>query len=59
MRCVRSCPMKTIAVVGKKPRISYDKCIKCYCCHEMCDSHAISLGRSTVGKVAAKLILRQ
>ena len=59
LKCVRSCPVKTIAVVDKKPRISYDKCIKCYCCHEMCDSHAISLERTLTGKVMAKIVTRQ
>jgi len=59
LKCVRSCPAKTIAIVDKKPRISYKKCIKCYCCHEMCDSHAISLERSSAGKVLAKLVVRQ
>jgi uncharacterized protein (DUF362 family)/Pyruvate/2-oxoacid:ferredoxin oxidoreductase delta subunit len=46
MKCVQSCPVKTIAVVDEKPRIDYTKCIKCYCCHEMCDSRAISLERN-------------
>ncbi|HEY3274143.1 MAG TPA: DUF362 domain-containing protein [Methanocella sp.] len=59
MKCVRSCPMKTIALVNKKPKISYKKCIKCYCCHEMCDSHAISLERSLTGKVLARVVVRQ
>ncbi|HEY3274112.1 MAG TPA: DUF362 domain-containing protein [Methanocella sp.] len=58
MKCVRSCPVKTIAVVNKKPKIDYKKCIKCYCCHEMCDSHAISLERSLAGKVLARLVTR-
>ncbi len=58
MKCVRSCPVKTIAVVNKKPKIDYKKCIKCYCCHEMCDDHAISLERSMTGKVLARIISR-
>lgn len=50
MKCVRSCPAKTIYVVNKKPKINYIKCIKCYCCHETCDTHAISLERNLAGK---------
>jgi len=59
MKCVRSCPVKTITIVDKKPHIGYKKCIKCYCCHEMCDSHAISLERSLTGKVLARLVSRK
>jgi len=46
LKCVQSCPVKTILVVDKNPMIDYTKCILCYCCHEMCDSKAISLERS-------------
>lgn len=56
MKCVRSCPAKTITIVDKKPAIDYKNCIKCYCCHEMCDSHAISLERSLAGKILAKVV---
>jgi uncharacterized protein (DUF362 family)/Pyruvate/2-oxoacid:ferredoxin oxidoreductase delta subunit len=59
MKCVRSCPVKTIAVVDKMPRIDYKTCIKCYCCHEMCDSHAITLERTLTGKILAKVVFRK
>jgi uncharacterized protein (DUF362 family)/Pyruvate/2-oxoacid:ferredoxin oxidoreductase delta subunit len=60
MKCVRSCPMKTIKVVKKKPRINYKVCIRCYCCHEMCDSHAISLERSEeAGKALERMANRR
>jgi uncharacterized protein (DUF362 family)/Pyruvate/2-oxoacid:ferredoxin oxidoreductase delta subunit len=59
MKCVRSCPVKTITVAGKKPRIGYKNCIRCYCCHEMCDSHAITLERSLTGRVLAKILVRK
>jgi uncharacterized protein (DUF362 family)/Pyruvate/2-oxoacid:ferredoxin oxidoreductase delta subunit len=59
MKCVRSCPVKTIAVVDTLPRIGYKKCIKCYCCHEMCDSHAITLERTLAGKILAKVVFRK
>ncbi len=58
MKCVQSCPKTTIAIVGKKPQITYKNCIRCYCCHEMCDNHAISLERSLTGKVIAKIAKR-
>ncbi len=39
-------PVKAITAVDKKPVIDYGKCIRCYCCHEMCDDHAIALERT-------------
>jgi len=47
MKCMRSCPVKAITAVGKKSSIDYTKCIRCYCCHEMCDSYAIVLERGS------------
>jgi Pyruvate/2-oxoacid:ferredoxin oxidoreductase delta subunit len=56
LKCVMSCPVKTISVVDEKPVIDYTKCIRCYCCHEMCDSRAISLEHNeAAGKELAKL----
>jgi uncharacterized protein (DUF362 family)/Pyruvate/2-oxoacid:ferredoxin oxidoreductase delta subunit len=56
LKCVQSCPVKTISVVDEKPVIDYTKCIRCYCCHEMCDSRAISLERNeAAGKELARL----
>lgn len=56
MKCVRSCPKKTIHVRGKTPEIDHTNCIRCYCCHEMCDSHAIALERSLAGKILAAIV---
>ena len=56
LKCVRSCPKKTITVTENRPVIGYRECIRCYCCHEMCDSNAISLERSLAGKVIAALM---
>jgi uncharacterized protein (DUF362 family)/Pyruvate/2-oxoacid:ferredoxin oxidoreductase delta subunit len=57
LKCVQSCPVKTISVVDNKPVVEYIKCIRCYCCHEMCDSKAISLERNeAAGHELAQLI---
>jgi Pyruvate/2-oxoacid:ferredoxin oxidoreductase delta subunit len=55
LKCLRSCPKMTIELVHNKAKINYQNCIKCYCCHEMCDSHAISLQRSLTGKVLERI----
>ncbi len=52
-KCARGCPEKTISIKNRKARISYRRCIKCYCCHEMCDENAIILERSPSGKFVA------
>lgn len=46
LKCMRCCPVKAISVVNNKPMIDDEICIRCYCCHEMCDDHAIVLERS-------------
>lgn len=51
--CVSHCPVPGKAVDFKKgknvpPVYDYSKCIRCYCCQEMCPQHAITVrGRRT------------
>jgi formate hydrogenlyase subunit 6/NADH:ubiquinone oxidoreductase subunit I len=47
---VNICPPKALSFVpdsraksGKRVAIDYEKCIRCYCCHEACPADAISL----------------
>ncbi len=44
-RCVRACPVHASAIVDGKACIDRKKCIRCYCCHEMCEAGAIALVR--------------
>ena len=55
-RCAQSCPRETIRIVGGKARIRHGQCIRCYCCHEMCESRAIDLKRSAGGRAIARLM---
>jgi uncharacterized protein (DUF362 family)/Pyruvate/2-oxoacid:ferredoxin oxidoreductase delta subunit len=53
--CKQSCPAGAITYVDKKPTFDYDKCIRCYCCEELCPEVAIKrknhwLVRPFVGK---------
>ncbi len=55
--CVKSCPVPGGAVNfpknGKRiPVYEHDKCIKCYCCQEMCPQKAISLTKPLVERFA-------
>ncbi len=39
--CKQSCPGKAIVIKDKRPQFDYDKCIRCYCCEELCLELAI------------------
>lgn len=41
--CVRICPAKALSVQENRIKVDYTKCIRCYCCHEICSHHAITL----------------
>ena len=41
--CVEICPNKAITLIKDIAEIEYSKCIKCYCCHEICIYNAIKL----------------
>ncbi|WOF16595.1 DUF362 domain-containing protein [Methanoplanus sp. FWC-SCC4] len=55
-QCVRICPVKAASIRNGKAYFDISKCIRCYCCHEMCDSHAIGLKRGLPGKILAKIL---
>jgi len=42
-RCVEICPPKALTRKGKGLVFDYGKCIRCFCCQEVCPSGAISL----------------
>jgi uncharacterized protein (DUF362 family)/ferredoxin len=54
--CVGSCPQQTIRMVRGKARVKHGNCIRCYCCHEMCQSKAIGLTRSFGGRMIARIM---
>jgi uncharacterized protein (DUF362 family)/Pyruvate/2-oxoacid:ferredoxin oxidoreductase delta subunit len=41
--CERDCPVDAITMVDGKPTYDYSKCIRCYCCQELCPTHAVGL----------------
>lgn len=52
--CVSACPAGDKAIGVKNGRAAYDysKCIKCYCCQEMCPKEAITVRKSLLAKIA-------
>ena len=54
--CVKSCPVPEKAVDFRKgkdqpPVYDYKKCIRCFCCQEMCPKQAITIKKSLLSKV--------
>lgn len=41
--CVAICPKEALRISKRKAEVDYSKCIKCYCCHEVCTFNAINL----------------
>ena len=48
--CVQSCPVHTISLIEKKKKkiasIEPEKCIRCYCCQELCPKGAVVLQKN-------------
>jgi uncharacterized protein (DUF362 family)/Pyruvate/2-oxoacid:ferredoxin oxidoreductase delta subunit len=41
--CVGNCPTDAIKIDNRLAKIEREKCIRCYCCHELCPETAIDL----------------
>ena len=52
--CAEQCPVKAIFMMGV-PKFDYSKCIRCYCCKEICPEGAIGVGPSLF-RLGANLI---
>ena len=54
-QCVRACPLEEPAVQQKKkrqvPDYDYGRCIRCYCCQEVCPAGAITVRRPLLGRL--------
>lgn len=47
--CVRACPAKAIALdSGHKPQVDVKKCIRCYCCQELCPKTDVEVKRNPI-----------
>jgi len=54
-RCLSICPQKAIKKQGNRMGIDYDKCIRCYCCQEVCDFDAITFKKGFFLKITEKI----
>jgi len=41
--CARHCPASAIVIVDGRATMDMDRCIRCYCCHELCPSLAVDV----------------
>ncbi len=57
--CWRYCPAGAIKRERGRIRFDYDRCIRCYCCIEVCPYGALSAKETTTGKVVRKILKRQ
>ena len=39
--CVEHCPPRVMTIAGDRLRIDYEKCIRCFCCQELCPKGAL------------------
>jgi ferredoxin len=51
--CKKACPRGAITI-AKTAWIDRKKCIRCYCCHEMCQFHAIELRQGMLSRLVNK-----
>jgi len=48
--CARNCPVHAITMVDGRAQMDLKRCIRCYCCHELCPELAIDLKRSWLAR---------
>lgn len=48
--CAAACPVKAITP-GRPAQIDLERCIRCYCCAEVCNFSAVHLKRSWLGRL--------
>lgn len=54
--CWKICPASVISHNTKGIKVDYDKCIRCYCCLEVCPYGAIEAREPLLGKLRRRLI---
>lgn len=55
--CWKYCPAKAISHDREKVSFDYDKCIRCYCCIEVCPEGALKAVETLPGKLIRKVLL--
>ncbi len=54
--CWKYCPALAISHANKQIHFDYDKCIRCYCCIEVCPHGALTARETLTGKIARTVL---
>lgn len=54
--CWRYCPARAISLRGRRLSFDYDKCIRCYCCLEVCPHGALRAEEPQIGRVIKQIM---
>lgn len=54
--CWRYCPAKAISLKDRRLSFDYDKCIRCYCCLEVCPYGALRAEEPGIGKIVKNVM---
>ncbi|TNF56314.1 DUF362 domain-containing protein [bacterium] len=54
--CWQYCPAEAISHTKKKINFDYEKCIRCYCCIEVCPHGALQARETLIGRGTRKLL---
>ena len=57
--CAKYCPAEAISFQGKEAAFDYDKCIRCYCCLEVCPHGAMRAEEPRLGRIFSTIIRRK
>ncbi len=49
--CVRLCPPQAMKIENQKLKIDYDRCIRCFCCQELCPHGALHTSQGLLLKL--------
>ncbi len=49
--CARNCPPGAITIMDGRPRVDLEKCIRCFCCQELCYNKAVEIYRPWIMKM--------
>ena len=52
--CATACPVDAITP-GKPPAVDLTRCIRCYCCQEVCNHSAVDLVQGWLGRTALRM----
>ena len=56
--CGKFCPAHAISLAGRALRFDYDRCIRCYCCIEICPQGALRAVETPAGRLIRRAVDR-